>query len=37
MLLGLIYRRNTAYFMELYKLHNTIGYIDNNYANNFKD
>ena len=37
MLLGLIYERDVAYFMELYKLYGIFGYANNNYKGNPED
>lgn len=36
-LLRLIYKRDTAHFIESYKPYNIVKYADNNYANNLKD
>ena len=37
MSLGLIYEKDTAYFMESYKPHDIVGYVDNNYVGNPED
>lgn len=36
-LFRLIYGKNTAYYIEFYKLYKVIGYINNNYIYNPKD
>lgn len=33
----LIYKKNTTYFIELYKLYIIVKYIDSNYTSNFKN
>lgn len=37
LLFKLIYRKNAAHFIKLYKSHNIIRYTNNNYAKNPKD